>query len=567
LGYSVRKGLLWVVSIVLIAFFSMILACSTDDKPDGSKKVIIIGIDGADWTIIERLLAEKKLPTFAELLDKGCGGVLESIPPLISPAIWTTIATGRPRADHGVSNSIAKVHGCYAKTHFTSWQRKTKALWNILSGKGLSTGVIRWFVTYPAEEINGFVISFRYEDHVARDEHDAYYPDSLRHQCEELEETFSFPIHSLVRKVMSLSTEGFATDDRKGIIGKKRVQFTKNVLTRDTKVTFVAKSLLAQHQPNLTMVYLNGVDRVSHKFWKFQNGRFKEEDFSDTTGEERDIYRNMVDEYYCYTDFLVGVLLKTCHPDTEVVIISDHGFKTSRFPENVYFQPNKLLADLGLLAFDGDDDVAYERTLAFNFFDSYRSVRGIFLNVKNRDPFGVVKEADLVTTAEAICSTLEGIQTIRGKPLFKWVRINSREEQSTFQEPDIVFELNDQIRYDGTITVKGEKKPFSRYAWTDQFNTGDHREAGAVILSGESFSPGEIKRATILDIAPTVLSLFDMPKARDMPGRVLEECLVSPCPKAMPASYEEPGMKRTHGRVETLSHEAEEKLRSLGYLQ
>src|SRR5258705_9338382 len=64
--------------------------------------IAIIGVDGADWQTIDPLIAAGRLPAFAVLKAAGGTGTMRPEPPLLSPIIWTTIATGPRPEDHGV---------------------------------------------------------------------------------------------------------------------------------------------------------------------------------------------------------------------------------------------------------------------------------------------------------------------------------------------------------------------------------------------------------------------------------------------------------------------------------
>src|SRR5688572_33217986 len=65
--------------------------------PTTGVKVLLVGIDGASFRVLDPLLAAGRLPAFASLRERGASGVLRSENPMISPALWTTIATGRPQ--------------------------------------------------------------------------------------------------------------------------------------------------------------------------------------------------------------------------------------------------------------------------------------------------------------------------------------------------------------------------------------------------------------------------------------------------------------------------------------
>lgn len=65
---------------------------------------MILGLDGVDPDVVSELVAEGKLPNFERLQREGASARLMSSPPLLSPIIWTTIATGRQPVDHGIAH-------------------------------------------------------------------------------------------------------------------------------------------------------------------------------------------------------------------------------------------------------------------------------------------------------------------------------------------------------------------------------------------------------------------------------------------------------------------------------
>jgi predicted AlkP superfamily phosphohydrolase/phosphomutase len=101
-------------------------------------KVLIVGLDGADWTIVDPLMAAGRMPNLLRLVN---GGVPREPPldhPMLSPVIWTSIATGVEPARHGVIDFLAP-SAAGANEPVTSAARRTPALWEILSEAG-----VRW---------------------------------------------------------------------------------------------------------------------------------------------------------------------------------------------------------------------------------------------------------------------------------------------------------------------------------------------------------------------------------------------------------------------------------------
>ncbi len=112
-------------------------------------RMIVLGIDGGDWQVIEPLIEDGKLPHFKKLLDEGRWGVLESMKPYRSPVLWTTIFTGQTPKKHGIEDwEIA-----YSKN------RLVKAVWNIFSEYELRSTIINIPATFPPEEFIGKGIS------------------------------------------------------------------------------------------------------------------------------------------------------------------------------------------------------------------------------------------------------------------------------------------------------------------------------------------------------------------------------------------------------------------------
>jgi predicted AlkP superfamily phosphohydrolase/phosphomutase len=74
---------------------------------DGAGRVMVLALDGMDPETVDLLMSEGKLPNFAKLRQEGAYGRLRSSPPLLSPVIWTTVATGKTPDQHGIGHFTA----------------------------------------------------------------------------------------------------------------------------------------------------------------------------------------------------------------------------------------------------------------------------------------------------------------------------------------------------------------------------------------------------------------------------------------------------------------------------
>ena len=102
-----------------------------------AKKVLLLGWDAADWKIINPLLDAGLMPTLESLINKGVMGDIATLEPVLSPILWTSIATGKLGDKHGILNFTEPVPDKMEIRPVTSTSRKCKALWNILSQNNL----------------------------------------------------------------------------------------------------------------------------------------------------------------------------------------------------------------------------------------------------------------------------------------------------------------------------------------------------------------------------------------------------------------------------------------------
>jgi predicted AlkP superfamily phosphohydrolase/phosphomutase len=287
--------------------------------------VTVVGIDGATWRVIDPLLARGDLPHMASLIAGGVRAPLRSQTPLVSPAVWTTIATGVSRKRHGIKD-FRGADGALVR----STDRRAPALWTLASDAGFSSAVIGWWATYPAEIIAGVVVSERALKVRVGDVRDMLkggVPEprarALAHPPGALA-----VVADLVGRAPRIDGTGGADDPAywTGIPHRMRIE--------DAAVARSLVRLRRRMGPfDLEMVLLRGVDPVSHFFWKFHEPDASiYRDLGRPSPEEVARYGDTIENHYRYVDRLLGALGARGGRDHVVVLLSDHGFEPGPQP-------------------------------------------------------------------------------------------------------------------------------------------------------------------------------------------------------------------------------------------
>src|SRR5256885_11826264 len=129
-------------------------------------RVLLIGWDAAEWKVIQPLLELGQMPNLARLMAAGVHGNLATIYPVLSPMLWTSIATGKRAYKHGIHGFSEPLPDGSAVRPITLFSRKTKAVWNILNQNGRRSLVVGWWPSHPAEPLNGVMVSNHFEQPV-----------------------------------------------------------------------------------------------------------------------------------------------------------------------------------------------------------------------------------------------------------------------------------------------------------------------------------------------------------------------------------------------------------------
>jgi tetratricopeptide (TPR) repeat protein len=281
--------------------------------------VLLIGWDAADWELILPLVRAGRMPVLRGLIQRGLHGNLATLSPILSPLLWTSVATGKRADKHGILGFTEPDPVSGGIRPVCSTSRKCKAIWNILSQEGLRTHLVGWFVSHPAEPINGINVSSLYT--VApnpRCRRGPLPPGSVHPKPLEqtLADTRIYPTELLVEQmtaVLPLLEEIPKDDHRPGEVAVALAE----CLTIDRATTWI----LEHEDWDFLGVYYNAIDHLCHHFMPFHPPRRE-----GIGPDEFRLYQGVVASIYCVLDQLLGRLLEHTDPDTAVLLVSDHGF-------------------------------------------------------------------------------------------------------------------------------------------------------------------------------------------------------------------------------------------------
>jgi len=292
--------------------------------------IVVIGLDGADWQIIDPLIAKGRLPNLAALAARSVRGSMRSFEPILSPLLWTTVMTGKSPDEHGIIDFLLPDPATGRRLPITSRSRKVEALWNIFTDRGLTSDVIAWWASWPAERIRGRIVSDRVAYSlfdVARAEDGLTWPPSLMEEIRPDLVGDSTITYADISRFLDISRSDF--DAARSLAERDPSRATHEPITHLARIiastrTYhrIALHLLDDGQPDLFAVYYQGIDEVSHRFAHFMPPKMamvSERDF------ER--YHRAVEDFYVYQDELLGQLLAKVSPRSTIVVLSDHGFR------------------------------------------------------------------------------------------------------------------------------------------------------------------------------------------------------------------------------------------------
>jgi predicted AlkP superfamily phosphohydrolase/phosphomutase len=493
--------------------------------------LLVIGIDGGERRVIESLWRQGKLPNLRRIADAGVMTTLHTAYNS-SPVIWTTIATGVRPSVHGITDFVVATP--QGDVPISSDLRKVPALWNMLSRVGRRVAVLGWWGSWPAEEVNGWVVSDRLLLNLDR----RVYPPA-----------------QLPRLLNIAKAAGADSEDL--FVAQDEAQVRDRAIAR----TAVA---LAREDLDLLMVYFRSTDIVSHNAWKC----WEPEAFPPMDPRELAACRDAVPRVYEAVDAAIGRIRDAAPHDANVVVLSDHGFHAARREEvKVFLDMDTVLARLGYLQRNGPA-IDFTRTLVYTYATpDFRRPKLLRFALTDREPAGRVKPEQREEIRRRLTADLSRVTYAAGAPVFL---VRDARPREAAEGADLVAGVSTEGAT-RTLCIDGE--PFQDAVSQVARLSGTHTENthGVLLAAGPSIDAEADPRLAgihVNDIAPTLLYGLGLPVAEDFAGRAWTELYTAEFRDRHPLrTIRSWGVRRNlPARTSAADEKLLRELRALGYI-
>jgi predicted AlkP superfamily phosphohydrolase/phosphomutase len=489
--------------------------------------VLVFGIDGADFDIVEELLAAGRMPTLARLRANGAYGPLRSTEPPITPVAWSTFLTGLQPSGHGIFNfSTNPFRGGFRIE--SAAHRSGAPLWRYLSAAGRRSAMVSLPFTHPVEDVGGVVVSG-----YGGPERPTIHPPEAAARIAE-----RFP--ALVTAHHPMKERYWEDYDR------YRRLLVANVL----EVEALCEYVLESERPDLFCVDFMSSDTIGHLAWHLRDPEHPAHDPARAADH--------IGEVYDAVDAAVGRLIELAEAlyagPVNAIVLSDHGMK----PIHHVFHVNRWLEQRGHLRYRRR---SAQRMRGLARLDSHMALRhrwypGLYDRLV---PFGAAPATANRTMRDIDRWHTDAYAYGTGGPIYLG-EASGRRGDSAFRDR-LIEELSDEPSpFDGSpafTVLPGEqvhrgrfsaKAPdivitardprilvdSSRRAWPSAWVRHDHLDPshnygfsghhgpiGIIAAAGPSVSQEPIEGAGIVDLAPTVLALLGVESQGELDGRPL----------------------------------------------
>jgi predicted AlkP superfamily phosphohydrolase/phosphomutase len=432
-------------------------------------------------------------------MERGTYGRLTSVIPPITVPAWSCMMSSRTPGDLGVYGFRNRSDHSYESGFIaTSTAIEAPRLWDLVTRAGGSSIVLGVPGTYPPRPLKGVMVSCFLTPSL---ESRYTYPPALRDEIADVVGEYVF------------DTKDFRTDDKERLLGQ--------IYEMTDRRFALAEHLLERRPWQLFAMVEMGPDRMHHAFWKFMDPEHRKH-------EPGSPFESAILDYHRHVDGLVAGLLEHADEDTVVFVLSDHGAK--RLDGGIRI--NEWLRREGLLATltepDGassltDVGVDWPRTTAWGEGGYYARV---FLNVKGREPDGVVEPEEFEAVRDDLARRIAAIPDDAGNPIATAVyKPEELYEDPQGVAPDLIVVFGDLLwRSVGTIGGNEGIQTLENDTGPDDAN---HAQDGLYVVAGPGIEARGRSDAHLLDIAPTVLEVLGIEREPGMRGESLLPALAA----------------------------------------
>lgn len=462
-------------------------------------RVVVLGLDCVPPQLVFDEAGEE-LHNLRALVSHGVWGPLRSTDPPITVPAWTTITTGKDPGELGIYGFRNRMdHGYDEMVVVNAGHVHARRVWNHLEDVGKYSILVGVPQTYPPQAHNGITVADFLSPEV---------DPPPTHPAELAEE-----LHRLAGGPYIADVKDFRNKDRKELLGD---------LYRMTKYRFrLASDLLLRKPWDFFMMVEIATDRLHHAFWRFAARDHR-------LYEPGNPFENVIGQFYRYLDSCIGSLLALLDDDTTVLVISDHGAKSMVGGVRI----NQWLIDHGYLVLKGRPDagaplspdmIDWPRTKVWSEGGYYAR---IFFNVKGRERQGAVEPGDYDALRKELARQLESMPDENGRPM-----------SNQILKPEDIYRAcanvpPDLLVYFDSLARRAVGNVGYHEVLCSENNTGpddaNHDPTGIFIgtrmrdLRRGVVKGTRIPDASCLDITPTILHEFGLPKPADLGGKVID---------------------------------------------
>jgi predicted AlkP superfamily phosphohydrolase/phosphomutase len=454
-------------------------------------KVFVIGLDCGEPTLVFDRWRED-LPNLHRLMAGGTYGELTSSIPAITVPAWSSMLSSKDPGQLGFYGFRNRADYSYERMSIaTSQSVKVNRVWDILSRANRQVIVAGVPQTYPVKPVNGCMVS----SFLTPSTHSQYtYPSDLKNE-----------IHQVVGGEYMLDVYNFRTEDKDHLLAQ--------IYELADQHHKLIKHLMTTRPWDFFMHVDMGMDRIHHGLWKYSDPRHP-------LHEAGNRYESAIHDYYVHLDGQIGERLALLDDDTAVLVVSDHGAQPMM--GGICF--NEWLKQEGYLVLEYQPEgivplekceIDWSRTRAWGSGGYYAR---LFLNVKGREPEGIIDPADYEKVRDELAERIAGITDPEG------VNIGS----VAYKPHEIYREVNniapDLIVYLGNLKWRSVGSLGLNRIHTFENDTGpddaNHAQEGMYICyDPRARGRGHGPKHHLMDVAPTILELMNVPVPEDMHGQ------------------------------------------------